>query len=782
MDNALTLFVGSPSDVPEERKVVLEVAQDLDARIARPLGLSLRALGFEHVLPGLGRPQERINREIDACDVFVGVANVRWGTPTGEYTSGFEEEVERIKARHEREEPVAVLLYLRQLEDESEAEPAMQAFRDRIKTEALIRWFVDIEHLRTQLQSDLAQVIAERTGEILRTARAQTAEAGDAALPEAGAAKELPAGDNETAAEQARDALRRFVADDDDDVALVRAHLAVSARLSWRLTGATLDVHDVNRLYQFRGQIMPTAEERSLVMRTGSAHGVIAPVWALLDYGDEQAVTWLTQLLLDDRESHIRAGAATELGSVGINQLVDGVVADHDLSVQDVFQRLLSDDSSEVRQVVIEAAASSGHAEASGILRDLLSNSVEPVLVFERLGLLLVERDIEEALEHAATTPTWVKRDFLDALMRRADDLPRPRLIAMVQGNSSTKVLALQLFGARSDELPDIDALLDDDASNVRRAAVAALSKRGVVLDAECVDRALKDDSTNAAFRALSRDGPTDQELRQQQFALRSPGERARHLNWTDLRGGDALAAAVAASDEGAADLARRSLGDDLGRVRDEHIEAALVDGNDLVVRELAERYRDLMDDLWTQGALTGLADAEAHEPGDAELAIRHLDAATARDYAARLLARTAGTQHLSMLISAAIGTHRHEVRRALIERAVNETGPQRVLEEMIATEDGDSVVRTLLVAIAENGENIQREALMPYLLNKDSGVRRAALRVITQQLDPRDLGALLDELANISPRYYDVVGILDRMVHGPTFARARALSLLEGV
>lgn len=122
MFDALSLFIGSPSDVPDERKVVLELAQDLDARIARPLDLSLRAPGFEHVLPGLGRPQDRINREVDTCDIFVGIANVRWGTPTGEYSSGFEEELEHIKARHERGEPVAVLLYLRQLEDESEAD------------------------------------------------------------------------------------------------------------------------------------------------------------------------------------------------------------------------------------------------------------------------------------------------------------------------------------------------------------------------------------------------------------------------------------------------------------------------------------------------------------------------------------------------------------------------------------------------------------------------------------------------------------------------------------
>jgi hypothetical protein len=33
VDQALTIFIGSPSDVPDERKIVREVAQDLDIRV-----------------------------------------------------------------------------------------------------------------------------------------------------------------------------------------------------------------------------------------------------------------------------------------------------------------------------------------------------------------------------------------------------------------------------------------------------------------------------------------------------------------------------------------------------------------------------------------------------------------------------------------------------------------------------------------------------------------------------------------------------------------------------
>lgn len=429
---------------------------------------------------------------------------------------------------------------------------------------------------------------------------------------------------------------------------------------------------------------------------------------------------------------------------------------------------------------MIDAVATSGREEAEAILRDLLGKGVESVHVFEHLGMVLVERDANAALDHAAATPAWVKQDFLEALRGSADELSRDRLLAMLEGNASTKVLALQLLAAQSNELPDVRALLEDESLNVRRATLAALTDQCVVLDPWEIDRALRDESRTAALRGLTREEPTDEQLRRQQFALWSADERARHLNWTDLRGGDVLAAAVVAGDDGAADLARRSLGDELRSVREQHIDAAVNEEREPVVRALAERYESLMDNLWIQGALAGLADAEAHEPEDAELAIRHLGTATRRDDAARLLARSAETEHVTALIAAAIHAYREDSRQALLERVVDLVGPERALEYVMGADGGDRVVRTLLTAGAENGYDIPREALVPHLLNKESETRRAALRLLTQGLDRDSLASLLDEVADTSPRYYDVVGILDRIVHGPAFAQARARAVLD--
>ena len=248
-------------------------------------------------------------------------------------------------------------------------------------------------------------------------------------------------------------------------------------------------------------------EEQSLTLRTAVLHGVTAPIWGLLKYDNEDALIWLMHVLLEDREAHIRAGAAAELGPAGINELVDAMV-NHGVSAETAFQRILNDHSPAVRRVVIDAVASSHRGEAAGILRDLLGNDVESVRVFERLGMVLVACDTSAAQSHAATTPAWVQQDFLDALRACADDLPRDRLLAMLEGNASLKVLALQLLAARSDDIPDVQALLEDQSVSVRRAALATLTSRGVVIDEAEIDRALRDDSPSAAFRFLSGDEP----------------------------------------------------------------------------------------------------------------------------------------------------------------------------------------------------------------------------------------------------------------------------------
>src|SRR5437763_1197264 len=122
---------------------------------------------------------------------------------------------------------------------------------------------------------------------------------------------------------------------------------------------------------------------------------------------------WLMRLLLEDREEHIHANAAAKLGPANINELVDAMES-HEVPPKMAVQRMLNDDSPAVRRVIIDAVASSQREETKAILRDLLANDVESVHVFKRLRIVLVERDTDTTLDHAATTPAWVQQEFVD--------------------------------------------------------------------------------------------------------------------------------------------------------------------------------------------------------------------------------------------------------------------------------------------------------------------------------------------------------------------------------
>jgi hypothetical protein len=100
--NVLTIFLASPGDLKPERDETHDVVNRLNKFVATPLGWQIDLLGWEDTSPGYARPQEKINVDVDRCDLFIGLLWQRWGQPTGTHTSGFQEEFERALERRRR--------------------------------------------------------------------------------------------------------------------------------------------------------------------------------------------------------------------------------------------------------------------------------------------------------------------------------------------------------------------------------------------------------------------------------------------------------------------------------------------------------------------------------------------------------------------------------------------------------------------------------------------------------------------------------------------------------
>ena len=102
----LNLFLSSPGDVGEERKAVKAIVEKINKLVARPNGLFFELREWEHIPLGKAiRTQEIINPYVQDCDVYIGILNKRFGTPTGQAESGTEEEYNLICDRWNRESP-----------------------------------------------------------------------------------------------------------------------------------------------------------------------------------------------------------------------------------------------------------------------------------------------------------------------------------------------------------------------------------------------------------------------------------------------------------------------------------------------------------------------------------------------------------------------------------------------------------------------------------------------------------------------------------------------------
>ncbi len=136
----LRVFIASPGDLVEERRLFRGIVDEVNRSEANRMGVQLEPLGWEDVLPGYGRPQELINEDVKRCDLMIMLLWKRWGTPTGEYSSGFEEEYELAKRLREDGDKPEIMLYFRKIPDDFLAGPGPQLrqvleFKEKIESE-----------------------------------------------------------------------------------------------------------------------------------------------------------------------------------------------------------------------------------------------------------------------------------------------------------------------------------------------------------------------------------------------------------------------------------------------------------------------------------------------------------------------------------------------------------------------------------------------------------------------------------------------------------------------
>lgn len=163
------ILIASPSDVVEEREIVVKTIQEWNDINSYEKQIVLLPLRWEtHTSPEYGkRPQEIINKQIvDHCDLLIGVFWTRIGTPTGVNLSGTLEEIERVasngkpvmlyfsKVKQEPDEiDVEQLLKLRDFKKNTYQKALVENFNSQIEFRDKLTKHIELE-LRKLINDD----------------------------------------------------------------------------------------------------------------------------------------------------------------------------------------------------------------------------------------------------------------------------------------------------------------------------------------------------------------------------------------------------------------------------------------------------------------------------------------------------------------------------------------------------------------------------------------------------------------------------------------------------
>ena len=168
----LQVFVASPDDVDDERKILQDVIDEFNITWGDTHKVRLDLLKWEtHSHPGFGEDaQDVITQQIgDEYDIFLGIMWGRFGSQTNRAESGTEEEFERAYRRLTKSpESIQIMFYFKDAGiSPSKLDSAqlgkVQAFKHRISSEygGLYHEFETLEQFQTKVRIHLSKLVQD---------------------------------------------------------------------------------------------------------------------------------------------------------------------------------------------------------------------------------------------------------------------------------------------------------------------------------------------------------------------------------------------------------------------------------------------------------------------------------------------------------------------------------------------------------------------------------------------------------------------------------------------
>jgi len=811
--HVLYVFLGSPGDLAEERRITRDVVDELNETHSRLLGWHIDLLGWEDTLPGFGRPQEIINRDVDLCHLFVGLLWRRWGQPTGKYSSGFEEEFERARNRRLEAGAPDIWLFFKQVDPEVVADPGedlkrVLAFREARVTskDVLFKNFTDPEDWRTQIRKYLSQYFVQSALEFQQATQVPSAGARSVPRPAESAAigpppHEQPMEPVNRQLMELMGTLSESITRGDlniepeetqmlDPFNIARLNLLAAAWMSRRYATTLLSSHEINLLYQYKEQVQLTESEKGLIFRSLVADSDdILPGWYW--FRDLELISvevtlfwWATR----DGDDAVREGAVKILKSVNIPRSA-GV-----FNGFDSVSTILRDSSALVRRAGLAYLASTGTMEDIPSIESALTDNDSSVRdEAHHAKLSIIARNAPNdafsiLLDPIQDTPNETVKAIVGEIGGRSTELRRELLEQALRHSDATmRTFAVKELSRREQLSREVASpLLQDSSVEVRELCYKEFIRQGETFDPYQVRQAFADQArrgrTILTFGLFSR--VDVDELVLMLYRSFTSDRLLEKIDWYSIDGPVAYKALALDHFPLISDRIRMDLDDRFASIRESSTERLRSRHGD-AAEHIMERYRDKLDDFmvmqFTEAALAGLA--ACGESRDVHIGRRHL-AESDRDVqieAIRIIERfgdASDVESLIRIVTDDFGQLKTMAASAALKIAPGVSGAARGL---LRTED-PTLVALAIRSLRNDDPMGVFEVLEPLLGSMKLRTRSKVLSYFAMRSSREQLEALLLRYLGRDSYFYNVVCWIDRVLYSPPPLQEMFSSKLEAM
>lgn len=488
----IKVFIASPGDLADERKIAKSVVDEFNSQWAEVLGYQVELIGWEDTLPGVGRPQELINRDLDGCDLFVGMIWKRWGSPPGHdlYTSGFEEEFHRSLERNQLEGRPHINLLFKELDASLLADPGEQlkdvlSFKARIEAErkVLFKNFGSATDFGVLFLRCVQNYVAQQW----RNANEKDQDRSQSPLRE-DSGNSAEAALTTPLSREGVKFLRAFVvkAERASDENPLEAREVARLRLLSMISGVhgnderVLGAHDANLLFKSRSQFEFGNKELHGLVGAGlqNIKNENVPLWHwLLKLGGKWRL--LTTLSIIGPKSH-------RLGAINCMKLVSEPIAEESgITRRDVLNAWFSDRTdSKLRLAAIEYLSEYGQPDDIHTLEEELSRNETQTASQAANAIIRIrlKDDRRQALEALyRLQPEFVEKVTLNQIFCNDSEFDNQLIKqGLLHQSSSTRLAVVKLLIRRHElSMAEAETLLADSNAQVRLEALTTLVAGG---------------------------------------------------------------------------------------------------------------------------------------------------------------------------------------------------------------------------------------------------------------------------------------------------------------